>query len=66
LLCAYLAARSVEISTAWNGTLVMNIGPASDGRIPPIFLDRFQEIGDWLSVNGEAIVRSVSETLILD
>ena len=35
----------------------MNIGPTSDGRIPPIFLDRFQEIGKWLSVNGEAIVR---------
>jgi alpha-L-fucosidase len=54
------------ISTAWNGTLVMNIGPTSDGRIPPIFLDRFQEIGDWLSVNGEAIVRTVSETSLLD
>ena len=42
-------------TTAWNGTLVMNIGPAADGRIPPIFLDRFQEIGEWMQINGEAI-----------
>ena len=40
-------------TTAWNGTLVMNIGPAADGRIPPIFLDRFQEIGEWMEINGE-------------
>ena len=29
-----------------------------DGRIPPIFLDRFKEIGAWLDVNGEAIYGS--------
>ena len=45
-------------TTAWNGTLVMNIGPAADGRIPPIFLDRFQEIGEWIEINGEAIYGS--------
>eukprot|EP01052_Picozoa_sp_SAG31_P021754 SAG31_NODE_1698_length_7500_cov_3.644778_5_plen_374_part_00 len=45
-------------TTAWNGTLVMNIGPSADGRIPPIFLDRFEQIGAWLSVNGEAIYGS--------
>ena len=45
-------------TTAWNGTLVMNIGPAADGRIPPIFLDRFQEIGEWMEINGEAIYGS--------
>ena len=42
-------------TTAWNGTLIMNIGPTADGRIPPIFLDRFARIGAWLGTNGEAI-----------
>jgi len=42
-------------TTAWNGTLVMNIGPTADGRIPPIFIDRLNSVGDWLKVNGQAI-----------
>merc|ERR1711966_217889 len=42
-------------TTAWNGTLVMNIGPMADGRIPAIFQDRLAHVGRWLSVNGEAI-----------
>ena len=42
-------------TTAWNGTLVMNIGPTADGLIPPIFLDRLSRVGEWLGTNGEAI-----------
>ena len=42
-------------TTAWNGTLVMNIGPTADGLIPPIFLDRLSRVGDWLRTNGKAI-----------
>lgn len=36
----------------------MNIGPTSDGRITPIFQERLLEIGEWLSINGEAIYGS--------
>lgn len=32
-------------TTAWNGTLVMNIGPTADGQIPPIFVDRLSAVG---------------------
>ena len=42
-------------TTAWNGTLIMNIGPTADGLIPPIFLDRLSRVGDWLRINGQAI-----------
>jgi len=33
----------------------MNIGPASDGTIAPIFQERLTQMGDWLKVNGDAI-----------
>lgn len=42
-------------TAAWNGTLVMNIGPRADGTIPPIFQERLAQVGAWLRVNGEAI-----------
>lgn len=38
-----------------NGNLLLNVGPAADGTIPELQLERLREFGDWLSVNGEAI-----------
>jgi alpha-L-fucosidase len=38
-----------------NGTLLLNIGPRSDGTIPEPEQDILLEIGQWLAVNGEAI-----------
>lgn len=38
-----------------GGNLLLNVGPAGDGRIPVIMQDRLMEIGRWLEVNGEAI-----------
>ncbi|GAA4446885.1 alpha-L-fucosidase [Nibrella saemangeumensis] len=40
---------------ARGGNLLLNIGPTADGRIPVIMQQRLKDIGDWLSVNGEAI-----------
>ncbi|CAH2013320.1 unnamed protein product [Acanthoscelides obtectus] len=37
------------------GNLLMNIGPTKEGTITPIFEERLTQIGDWLSINGEAI-----------
>ena len=33
----------------------MNIGPTADGKIPMVFQERLKDMGEWLSVNGEAI-----------
>lgn len=38
-----------------GGNLLLNVGPAADGTIPPIMEERLLEIGAWLRVNGEAI-----------
>ncbi len=38
-----------------GGNLLLDIGPAADGTIPPIMEQRLLEIGDWLRVNGDAI-----------
>eukprot|EP01079_Euglenida_sp_SAG-EU17-18_P000999 gene999-2609_t len=42
-------------TTAWNGTLIINVGPTADGLLPPIFQQRLADIGAWLSVNKDAI-----------
>ncbi len=41
-----------------GGNLLLDIGPAADGRIPVIMQQRLIEIGEWLDVNGEAIYGS--------
>ncbi|MES2461889.1 MAG: alpha-L-fucosidase [Armatimonadota bacterium] len=38
-----------------NGALLLNIGPKPDGTIPDEEQQMLREIGQWLSVNGEAI-----------
>jgi alpha-L-fucosidase len=38
-----------------NGCLLLDVGPAADGTIPPVARERLLGLGDWLRVNGEAI-----------
>ena len=38
-----------------NGTLLLDINPASDGVMPEPTVERLLAIGEWLRVNGEAI-----------
>lgn len=38
-----------------NGSLLLNVGPSPEGTWPDEVYQRFEEIGEWMSVNGEAI-----------
>ncbi len=40
---------------ARGGNLLLNIGPTADGRIPVIMQQRLHDIGNWLTINGDAI-----------
>ncbi|GAA4895977.1 hypothetical protein GCM10023333_31440 [Ferrimonas pelagia] len=40
---------------AKGGNYLLNIGPKPDGTFPQASIDRLQEIGQWMDVNGEAI-----------
>ncbi len=38
-----------------GGNYLLNIGPKGDGTIPRKSIDQLQKIGEWMSINGEAI-----------
>lgn len=40
---------------AFNGNMLLNVGPGSDGTLGPIFVDRLLGLGEWLKINGGAI-----------
>lgn len=47
--------ESLVSTVALNGNLLLNVGPAADGTLHPIFVDRLMGLGEWLRVNGDAI-----------
>ena len=40
---------------AKGGNFLLNVGPQPDGELPAPAVERMQQIGQWLKVNGEAI-----------
>jgi alpha-L-fucosidase len=47
--------ESLIATIALNGNFLLNVGPAADGTLHPIFVDRLLGLGTWLQVNGDAI-----------
>ena len=41
-----------------NGNFLINIGPKADGTLVPQQVERLRAMGDWLSINGDAIYGS--------
>ena len=38
-----------------GGNFLLNVGPTPEGTVQPEFVERLEEMGKWLAVNGEAI-----------
>jgi alpha-L-fucosidase len=45
----------LNAATAGAGNLLLNIGPAPDGSVPPEAVERLSAVGRWLDVNKEAV-----------
>lgn len=50
VLLSFLVESAVK-----GGNLLLNVGPAPDGRLPAEFIERMSDIGDWMRLHGEAI-----------
>ncbi|PYT77400.1 MAG: hypothetical protein DMG40_23680 [Acidobacteria bacterium] len=50
----FLTRSLVEVASR-GGNFLLNVGPRPDGTIQPEFQERLRAIGDWLSINGDAI-----------
>ncbi|XP_074593785.1 alpha-L-fucosidase isoform X1 [Brevipalpus obovatus] len=49
-----LVAKTVSL----GGNILINVGPTSEGIIAPIMQERLKQLGNWLSINGEAIYKT--------
>jgi alpha-L-fucosidase len=47
--------RKLADICAKGGNFLLNVGPTAEGEFPPACVERLQEVGKWLRVNGEAI-----------
>ena len=45
-----------------GGNLLLNIGPAPDGSVPPEAVERLVPVGKWLARHGEAVYGKVDRT----
>ena len=45
----------LQTAAAGQGNLLLNIGPAPDGSIPPEAVERLTAVGKWTGKNGEAM-----------
>ena len=49
----------LRTAAAGQGNLLLNIGPAPDGSVPPEAVERLEAVGKWVAQNGEAMYGAV-------
>ncbi|WP_422860769.1 alpha-L-fucosidase [Flagellimonas sp. S174] len=47
--------QSIVGNVSLNGNMMLNIGPRANGEVPHEIEQRLEEIGQWLSINGNSI-----------
>ncbi len=47
--------RYLVRAAGYNANFLLNVGPMPTGKIQPEFVERLQEIGQWMQKNGESI-----------
>ncbi len=52
----------LRTATGGQGNLLLNIGPAPDGSVPPLAYERLEPVGRWLEQNGEAVYGRVDRS----
>jgi alpha-L-fucosidase len=52
--------RMLSTCSGGAGNLLLNIGPAPDGSVPPEAVEPLTTVGKWLERNGEAVYGKVS------
>jgi alpha-L-fucosidase len=55
LMSADAILQQLVDCVAHGGNLLLNIGPRGDGTLCPMQVNRLQEVGAWLAINGQAI-----------
>ncbi|KAG8231795.1 hypothetical protein J437_LFUL012072 [Ladona fulva] len=50
--------KTLAETLSCGGNLLVNIGPTSYGKIPPIGEEKLEQMGEWLKINGEGVYGS--------
>lgn len=57
--------RMLHSVTSKGGNLLLNIGPAPDGSVPPDAVGPLRKVGAWLRENGRAVYGKKDKTQVL-